>query len=470
MAAVFPALGAEDLPDTLLCKTEPLSVVFTVDMDGGSINNDTVLLVRLDTGERVGDLRIAYDETTRTAVMDKTAARLANGAEFVVTLTKGVMDAAGNPLPVAYSWNFTISGDADPVPCVPAPPLGVTAHGWDSSVTILWDDAPAADRFNADSFNIYRSTTQGVETSPANLVANVPGAPFTDPGVENTTLYDYVVKGVNSGGESESSAEASTAPWQTTTFRMNSLDLRDPHMFVPEEPPLCNNSSNADGKLVSNLLRLINKDNDGDGLLDLSRLLIFRPFDTSQENPGGLSNVAGDCTYPSGSTVCGLQAGSFPAELIGLTSPVTTQSTGVCLGVIEGTTSKYSPGTTEPGAGGGGICWASGPAASLTLDLGIIIPLSTVQVAAEFGGSASDNLTNGLLRGFLPQSVAETTLIPDSIPEVGGKPLSSVLRGGGDCSGIDDRDRFDYDKDGNLDWGWWFYFNFGAEPVNYTGP
>lgn len=87
-----------------------------------------------------------------------------------------------------------------------------------------------------------------------------------------------------------------------------------------------------------------------------------------------------------------------------------------------------------------------------------------MRVGATYVGNPAGQLTDGLLRGFIAESVADVTILPTSLPVIGGMPLSSVLPGGtGSC------------EPGTLDMnngvpGWWFYLNFPADQVTYTGP
>ena len=69
------------------------------------------------------------------------------------------------------------------------------------------------------------------------------------------------------------------------------------------------------------------------------------------------------------------------------------------------------------------------------------------------------------MRGFLTEETANTTLLPMDLPIVGGKPIASLIPGGeGCCAMHDDRDI------NNGASGWWFYIEFKAARVPYTGP
>ena len=70
-----------------------------------------------------------------------------------------------------------------------------------------------------------------------------------------------------------------------------------------------------------------------------------------------------------------------------------------------------------------------------------------------------------LLIGFISETDANATIIPTSFPLVGGQPLSKLLAGGsGACPGYSDKDT----DNGVV--GWWFYLNFPAAKVPWTGP
>ena len=79
-------------------------------------------------------------------------------------------------------------------------------------------------------------------------------------------------------------------------------------------------------------------------------------------------------------------------------------------------------------------------------------------------------MVNGLLRGFITEADANATIIPATFPLVGGHPLSLLLPGGDppgadrNCAGFDDRDTYQGVR------GWWFYLNFPAVRVPWTGP
>jgi len=95
---------------------------------------------------------------------------------------------------------------------------------------------------------------------------------------------------------------------------------------------------------------------------------------------------------------------------------------------------------------------------------GTPVPLHDAQIGTHDANASIDHTEPGLLMGFLYESDADTILLPDDTPLVGGQPLSSVLPGGNNCCAPgDDRDTLE----GNS--GWWFYFNWVGDSVPF-GP
>jgi len=243
-------------------------------------------------------------------------------------------------------------------------------------------------------------------------------------------------------------------------FRATDIDLRDPHVFVDGSILGCIDfTDNAALGLVPSFNQQlesgITTDSDGDGLLDISLLLLLRPLDQSGTGLN-LETRSGLCSAPMATTTCEPDLTQAPAN-----ASYDTQAAGVCLEPEGGTTSGYSPGIIDPPA----PCFAS-MAADVVLHLDDLeIPLSQARTGATFVGDPADQLHSGLVLGFLAESVADATLIPAGLPIIGGQPLSSVLPGGtGCCAPHDDRDTL-----GPVS-GWWLYFNIEATTVPYSGP
>ncbi len=248
-------------------------------------------------------------------------------------------------------------------------------------------------------------------------------------------------------------------------FRLVDLDLRDPHMYVSflgcrdiTDTPLAGFSFNG------NLQTSIQTDSEPDGDLDLSLLVIFDPLDPEAAF-GPMRFAASSCSAPMASTVCGPDPGGDVYAMTAANALV-----GNCLGVIAGSTAhSYSPAITVPGS----PCFSSGEQ-TLTLDLnGIPFTLRNARIAATYTAAPTNTLVNGLIRGFLSEADANSTIIPATYALIGGLPLSQLFPGG-DPPGLNNTNCASWsDKDLGPDGvtqGWWMYFNFTATTVPYTGP
>jgi hypothetical protein len=240
--------------------------------------------------------------------------------------------------------------------------------------------------------------------------------------------------------------------FERTTFRITSLELRDPH---PHARVLFFCRDIVD-EVNDGVRDAIEVDDRGDGFLDLSALVSFGPLDPSAESTA-LDVMLGQCTAPASATTC------EPApEAPRVHTTAHNQGEGSCLGVLPGTGGGYSPPVAEPQ----GPCFAS-ESHSLTVPFGDFeVTLSDAQVAATYAGDASSHLQEGLIRGFLSEAEASAIVLPSDLPVVGGQALSRLLPGGGgNCSSRDDRD---LGPDGEM--GWYFYLNFEAEVVPFSEP
>lgn len=242
-----------------------------------------------------------------------------------------------------------------------------------------------------------------------------------------------------------------------TAFRITDLDWRDPHVYMEflgcrdvTDTPFLDYSVNGD------LQTRLQADSDGDGVLDLNYLIVFDPLD--QGGSGGTLRFGlASCTAPVAGTVCepaspGLLM-SYPYDNLG----------AECLGILDGTTRPYTPAVTAADA----PCFVA-TLGTITLDLGFPITLRDTYLAARYDGAPATNLIHGLLRGFLTETDANATMLPESQPIVGGQPLSVLLPGGDpggsaqNCAGHSDKD-----IGPNGEPGWYMYFNFIAAEVQF---
>lgn len=245
-------------------------------------------------------------------------------------------------------------------------------------------------------------------------------------------------------------------------FRTTDLRLRDPHLFVTI--PLFGCFDFTDQNLPlglgpsfnAQLATAITTDGDGDGNLDLSLLILGRP----------MSPAAVNFRADTANGLCPASPGPLPfcdpdPAAVPQTTQYSAQASGLCLDVVAGTTSGYSPGVTPPS----GPCFVT-VARNLSFEAnGVQLPLLAVQSAGTLVGTPTNTLTNGLMRGFLTETAANTILLPADLPIVGGQPFSILLPGGsGNCASHDARDTFEAQS------GWWFYFNSTASELIWTGP
>ena len=243
---------------------------------------------------------------------------------------------------------------------------------------------------------------------------------------------------------------------EATVFRFSQLHLSDPHAFA-DFGPYCFAVQDAFKTVLNDAVTM---DVDHDGFLDLSFLTIMRPLD--QSVPGGAQlefvDGRGECTAPMSETQCTLPAGVSP-----LISTYSNLDSGACLEAVPGTTSDFSSPVTIPNA----PCFSSGNMEVTVPFAGFEVPLHAARLAATYSGSPAVSLENGLLRGFLTESDADSIILPPSLPVIGGNSLSSALRGGGlsICPGSD----LGTGPDGNgrTTSGWWLYLNFRADFVSY---
>lgn len=273
-------------------------------------------------------------------------------------------------------------------------------------------------------------------------------------------------------------AQAQSPDWWTldgfefaspaTVFRYSDLDLRDPHVFIPIAlpPPLGTLCSDFTDNVIPTTTTSFNGEiqrsytsdtNPLDGVLDASSLLWFRPL----RQDGAIARVdngSADCLAPAPPASCGPSASATPVAY-----NYAVASAGVCLSALAGTIGSppYNPAISTPAA----PCFLSSMR-SFVLDFqGTPVTLIDAQLAGTLSGNPVSAISNGLLRGFLRESDANLILITNPNDPNQSFPLSSLLPGGtGACSSRNDKDVHRGET------GWWFYFNYSAAPVAYTGP
>jgi hypothetical protein len=96
--------------------------------------------------------------------------------------------------------------------------------------------------------------------------------------------------------------------------------------------------------------------------------------------------------------------------------------------------------------------------------------MESSQVAATYNATPATKMQSGLIRGFVSIAAAKATILPTSVPFIGGKPLHDVLAGGitpGSCTVDGTAIGDDRDMNGATQ-GWWFYVNFGGPKMPFV--
>jgi hypothetical protein len=153
----------------------------------------------------------------------------------------------------------------------------------------------------------------------------------------------------------------------------------------------------------------------------------------------------------------------------GQAAKVMNQSSGTCLAADPARVSPPDAAAEIPNtvtATSDGCYVSQGVKLNLTI-AGIPLTFDTARIAAEWVGTPATGMKNGLIEAFMSMDQARAILLPASTPAVGGNPLSILLRGAPEntCAGTDDSHP---GPDGTTK-GYWFYFNFEAVKVGWTG-
>ena len=119
--------------------------------------------------------------------------------------TSNTLSISGNSVSVTLPA-YTMSVLTIPVPSItpPAAPTGLAALAGDGVVALSWSASATA-----TNYFVKRSPTSG---SGYTTIATNASLAFTNTGLNNGTLYIYVVSAMNGSGESDNSAEVSARP------------------------------------------------------------------------------------------------------------------------------------------------------------------------------------------------------------------------------------------------------------------
>lgn len=240
-------------------------------------------------------------------------------------------------------------------------------------------------------------------------------------------------------------------PESFRVFRADTVKLVDPHTFNP-----C--ASETTALINTGLTLAINN-------TDLNFVIRFEPFDPSAV-VGAVSVGLADCVTTSS---CGESAGA-PLTAVAYENH---GAGATCLQALAGTVGKnnstpYAPPAPNVVNDAGQKCWVAN-VPSMVLEFGdVIMPLGSVKVASRYGANPND-LTQGLLMGYLTKAAASTIDLPAPFL---GTTLADHLRDGDNCPTPQPEDTID-DRDANPGGpgdGWWLYLNFTAKKITWTEP
>jgi cysteine-rich repeat protein len=304
------------------------------------------------------------------------------------------------------------------------------------------------------------------------------GGPFCGDGMMNTAA-EQCDDGNTMSGDGCSDTCLDETP---TAYRINSLALVSPRVVVdiPFEgcTDLTQNGTSVLGMDIDSINQGLNANvsmPDGSGRFETNIVFVFRPV---------LPTVPSTTLEIIDVGMMGCMAGSPTSCMLSVppTAPpnrANNMQSGTCfmpmadrVNTRVGSPPAYSP-TANTAMGS---CFVSDETTYPVNVSGAMITLRHAQVAAAYTGAPPTGLMSGTIIGFMPEAEARSTLLPSSLPVVGGMPFITVLQAGGasgsacnvgDGPQEDDRDP---DPDNAAMQGFWFFLNFTAEQVTWTEP
>jgi kumamolisin len=139
--------------------------------------------------------------------------QIATGAKYEtdfhdVTQGTNLYYVAGSGYDNATGWGSfngaNLLADLAPTSKAPAPPPNLTASAGNGTVTLSWTASTGA-----TSYNVYRGTTKGGESSTP-IASGITATTYTDDTVTNGVLYYYKVSAINSFGSTFSNEVSAT--------------------------------------------------------------------------------------------------------------------------------------------------------------------------------------------------------------------------------------------------------------------
>jgi cysteine-rich repeat protein len=310
-------------------------------------------------------------------------------------------------------------------------------------------------------------------------VASRCGDGFTDPGRTPPEQCDDGNTTSGDGCSATCQTEMMTTP--PTGFRITNLDLISPRIVVV---PLfgCNDVTQTPtfGFSVNGELDTAIRPMSMGGDYDLHIVDVFRPLAPAMASTPSEIHFNPMCMEAPTPDSCGPAA---TPDIV--TATAMNQSAGNCFVPIAadvntraGTPAAYVPGANTVGA----PCFVTNEQTIMVTLAGIVIPLQRARFAATYSGTPPTRLITGVVTGFLSDRAAADIILPATLPVVGGDPLYEHLQAGNrtttnsmgatiadGCNVGGGTSEDDGDFNGATR-GFWFFLNFEAELVTWTGP
>ena len=170
--------------------TSPVRVTFSEAMNASTINGSTFSLT---VGGALVSGSVSYDSASRTATFNPSAGLLAEGQNYVGTVSTGAKDLTGNSLAAPYAFGFATVAPGDNIPPTVisrSPSSGATGVSVNTIVRVGFSEAMNASTINASTITMAGggSSIPGAVTYDADTRI----ATFT-PGVTLATGQTYYV-------------------------------------------------------------------------------------------------------------------------------------------------------------------------------------------------------------------------------------------------------------------------------------
>lgn len=186
IVSVAPAENA-----TGVSTTAEIRVQFTTDMNPSTITPATITVIDENNNAVAGT--VTYDAATRTATFVP-ASPLGDNVTYTVTLSRGILDTAGNALPYTVQYRFTSVDAAN----VPAPEISLMPGSYTGSrsAVISCSETGAMISYTVDG-SVPTRTTGTLTAAPATVAVTSPmtlrAMAYLDPQTKNDSAVTSAV-------------------------------------------------------------------------------------------------------------------------------------------------------------------------------------------------------------------------------------------------------------------------------------